>query len=64
MSEKLYCQEGETLTEYTPEQYAQHAKDLAEIAARKAAAEATEAAKAALLVKLGLTADEAKVLLG
>jgi len=43
---------------------AQHEADLAASAQRKADKEAKEAAKAELLEKLGITADEAKLLLG
>lgn len=60
--EKLYYQEGDEITEYTPEQYAQHAKDLAEIAERKLATEQLAAAKAAVIAKLGLTSAEVKAL--
>jgi hypothetical protein len=43
---------------------AQHEKDLAVAAARKAEIAAKETAKAALLERLGITADEAALLLG
>lgn len=42
----------------------QHEKDLAEFAAIDAEREAKKQARLAILAKLGLTEDEAKVLLG
>lgn len=67
--EKLYFQDGETLTEYTPEQYAQHAKDIAEIRTRKAIEDAVEAQFAkdkasgeAKLLAVGLTKAEIKAI--
>jgi hypothetical protein len=66
--EKLFKQIGDEVTEFTAEEYAQRAKDIAEAeAAAKVAEEKAEAdgiARAALLSKLGITADEAKLLLG
>ena len=59
MIEKLYFQEGEKRTEYTAEQYAQHAKDLAEIAARQV--EPTIAEK---LESVGLSIPDLKAALG
>jgi hypothetical protein len=44
-------------------EYAQHLKDMAEAQERKDAKAKAEADKAALLAKLGITADEAKLLL-
>jgi len=44
-------------------EYAQHLKDMAEVQARKDAKAKADADKAALLAKLGITADEAKLLL-
>jgi hypothetical protein len=44
-------------------EYAQHLKDMAEAQARKDAKAKADADKAALLAKLGITADEAKLLL-
>ena len=65
--EKLFKQIGDEVSEFTAEEYAQRASDVAQFeAAAKAEtdkAEADEAAKAALLAKLGITADEAKLLL-
>jgi hypothetical protein len=46
------------------EELAQIAIDEARYAAQKAEAEAKETAKAAILDRLGLTADEAKLILG
>ena len=50
--------------EATPAELAQEAKDQAAAEARLAAAEAKEATRQALLDRLGITADEAKLLLG
>ena len=64
MSEKLFIQDGEVKREFTEAEYAQHELDKAEAIA-KAAEEAVKAqAKAALLAKLGITAEEAALLLG
>ena len=62
-TEKLYHQEGEEVREYTNSEYAQAATDLAaaQVLSDKVAQAATD--KAALLVKLGITPDEAKLLL-
>ena len=62
--EKMFRQIGDEVVEYTAAEYAQYEKDLAEDK-KLAEAEAVKAAdKAALLVKLGITADEAALLLG
>lgn len=63
------CSTGEvTQRPFTPEEIAQREADAAAFAAAQAEAEAAAAAKAAereaLLAKLGITADEAKLLLG
>ena len=50
--------------EMTAEEIAQLENTQAEIAAKTAEAAAKEAARQALLDKLGITADEAKLLLG
>ena len=50
--------------ELTDEELVQHEADLAAAAARKVAVIAKESAKAALLDRLGITEDEAKLLLG
>ncbi len=49
--------------EMTAAEFAQHEKDLADVEQRKADRIAKEAAKTALLDRLGITADEAKLLL-
>jgi hypothetical protein len=54
----------EIFRDATEAEIAQMAKDKAEADARKAEAEAKVAARAELLDKLGITADEAKLLLG
>ena len=63
MSEKRYRQIGDEVREYTADEYAQDVIDKAE-SQRLADEIAIKAAdKAALLAKLGITADEAKLLL-
>lgn len=69
MSEKLFRQVGDVVTEYTPEEYEQHYNDLEEQrlkkeAEEKAKAEAEEkkAIAEAKLEALGLTADDLKAL--
>lgn len=52
-----------TITDYTPEQIAEVEARLATIQAEKDAAAKIAAAKIALLDRLGITADEAKLLL-
>jgi hypothetical protein len=54
----------EIIRDATSAEIAQMAKDKAESDARKAEAEAKEAAKAAILDRIGLTADELKTILG
>jgi hypothetical protein len=49
--------------EFNKEELAQNEKDAAEQEAKKAAGKQAEIDKAALLAKLGITADEAKMLL-
>jgi hypothetical protein len=65
--EKLFKQVGDEVSEFTTEEYAQHAKDVADAkaAAAKIAKEEKDnaLAKAALLDRLGLTDAEAKLLL-
>ena len=51
------------MIELTADELAQRIKDEAEYAARDAATAKTATAKAALLERLGITADEAKLLL-
>ena len=59
------CETGEEIVrDATAEEIAQMELDAANDAARKAEVEAKQTAKAAILDRLGLTADEAKLLLG
>lgn len=62
---KIYdCATGETIErEFTDEEFAQHQADQAAFLAQKTEVEAQAAAKAALLERLGITEDEAKLLL-
>lgn len=61
----INCETGETVErELNAEELAQQSIDEAEIAAQQAEAQAKAQAKAALLTKLGLTAEEAQLLLG
>lgn len=53
----------ETWRDYTPKEIAEVEKAQAEAAERVAKAAETAAAKAALLAKLGITEEEAKLLL-
>jgi hypothetical protein len=53
----------EIIRDATAAELAQLAKDQAEAAAQKAEAQARAAAKAALLERLGITEDEARLLL-
>ena len=58
------CETGETVErELNAEELAQQAIDEIEVAAIEAEAEAKATAKAALLSKLGITAEEARLLL-
>ena len=66
---EVNCATGEVIeTELTADEIAQREAEAAAYAAaeaeREAAAVEAEKAKAALLAKLGITADEAKLLLG
>lgn len=55
---------GEILErDMTPEELAQHQKDLANAETERVKKQEKAAAKAALLERLGITADEAKLLL-
>ena len=54
----------EIVRDATNAEISQMAKDKADAEARLAEAEAKEAARQAILDRLGLTADEAKLLLG
>lgn len=59
------CETGEIIVrEMNAEELKQKALDEANYAALKAEAEAKATAKAALLTRLGLTAEEAQLLLG
>ena len=62
--EKLYRQVGDEVLEYNAEEYAQ--VEIDKIEAKRIADElaAKAADKAALLEKLGISAEEAKLLLG
>jgi len=62
--EKLYRQIGDEVVEFTAEEYEQYEIDKAETVVKKAEAEAKAAARQAILDRLGLTADEAAILLG
>jgi hypothetical protein len=64
MSDKLFTQDGEVKREFTSDEYAQWELDKAEDARLALEAKAKAEAKAALLVKLGITAEEAALLLG
>ena len=61
--EKMFRQIGDEVIEYTVAEYAQYEIDRAEDKKRAEAETAKAADKAALLAKLGITADEAKLLL-
>jgi hypothetical protein len=63
MSDKLFIQDGQTKREFTEDEYAQHQLDEAENARLANEAIAKAQAKIALLDKLGITADEAALLL-
>jgi hypothetical protein len=62
---ELNCETGEEIVrDATAEEIAQMELDAADAIARKAEAEAKATAKAALLTRLGITAEEAQLLLG
>lgn len=64
MKTVVNCETGETIErEFTADEYAQLEIDLAKNQADKAEAEARSQAKANLLERLGITEDEAKLLL-
>lgn len=63
MAEKLFHQEGEEVREYTAAEYAQNAKDLAAYEASLAKISQDQAKRETLLAKLGITAEEAELLL-
>jgi hypothetical protein len=59
------CETGEEIVrDATADELAQMEIDRADYQARKAKAEAKETAKAAILDRIGLTADELKTILG
>lgn len=61
----INCETGEVIErELNEEELAQQTKDEAENAEREANAQAKATAKAALLKRLGITEEEAKLLLG
>lgn len=61
--EKLFIQDGDVKREFNEVEYAQYAIDQAENKKQADDAKAKATAKAALLSKLGITADEAALLL-
>ena len=67
-TDKMMTLDGDVMREYTEAEYAQNAKDIADALVAKAEEDAKAAIiaadKAALLTKLGITADEAALLLG
>jgi hypothetical protein len=63
MSEKLFIQDGETKREFNDSEYAQYELDKAEALTLALEATTKAEAKAALLVKLNITEDEARLLL-
>lgn len=60
---KPLTQIGDQVREMTDDEFAQYKLDKAEAQTRQAEAEAKATAKAALLSKLGITAEEATLLL-
>lgn len=61
---EINCETGEeSIVPFTDEEMEQRDKDLAALAESQAENASIEEAKAALLEKLGITADEAKLLL-
>ena len=63
MSDKLFTQDGQVKREFNEAEYAQYELDKAEALAKEAETAAKAEAKTALLAKLGITADEASLLL-
>jgi hypothetical protein len=62
---RIYQGDGQFIDrEMNADEFKQYEKDQAADVARKAEVEAKATAKAALLSKLGITAEEAKLLLG
>lgn len=63
--QEVFVETGEVIVrDMTPEELEQRKKDDETAQAQLAAEQAKAEAKAAVIAKLGLTADEAKVLLG
>ena len=62
--EKKYKLDGEVEREFTAEEYAQAQLDEAEYLAKEQAKEQAAAQRLALLEKLGITEEEARLLLG
>ena len=63
MSDKLFIQDGENKREFNDAEYAQYELDKAEAQAKADELAAKAVEKAALLTRLGITADEAALLL-
>jgi len=61
---KPLIQIGDEIREMTEEEYSQHLLDLAEWQTQSAALAAKATARQALLEKLGITEEEAQLLLG
>jgi hypothetical protein len=61
--EKLFTLDGEEMREFTKEEYAQRKLDEAVFSSWKSEQDSKVNAKADLLTKLGITADEAALLL-
>ena len=62
--ETLFKQDGDFRREFTAEEYAQAQLDEAEYLAREQAKQQAAAQRLALLEKLGITEEEARLLLG
>jgi hypothetical protein len=62
-SPKLFAQDGDNHREFTDAEYAQHSADAVEFQRQADLATAKAAARQAILDRLGLTADEAALLL-
>lgn len=62
-SPKLFAQDGDEYREFTDAEYAQHSADVVEFQRQADLATAKAAARQAILDRLGLTADEAALLL-
>lgn len=62
-SPKLFIQDGHEHREFTDAEYAQHAADVIEFQRQADSATAKAAARQAILDRLGLTSDEAVLIL-